>query len=160
MKKQRELKFWHLLIFSGFLITVEATAGIGNNIMDAILGKYIEDSYTRFIIILTCLVTFLFIMLILGMIKATAEIVSKYVLQVEPDLKRCPKCDEKNLGINGETNEWYGSLEVKDNLYTRKCHCGFEVTVDVNKGSTKNRINLQILEKLKEPQEDNHVRVN
>jgi hypothetical protein len=72
-------------------------------------------------------------------------------LRIAPFLNDCPNCKYGNVGTD-KTGEFHGALNVDDNLFTRKCRCGFEVTVDSNKGTTKKVIQYQIdqvLEKFK-----------
>lgn len=72
-------------------------------------------------------------------------------LKIAPFLNNCPNCGYGSVGTNESTGEFHGALDVNENLFTRKCRCGFEVTVDSNKGTTKKKIKTQIdtaLEKL------------
>lgn len=73
-------------------------------------------------------------------------------LRIAPFLNDCPNCKYGNVGTDENTGEFHGALNVDDNLFTRKCRCGFEVTVDSNKGTTNKVIQSQIdqaLEKFK-----------
>lgn len=65
-------------------------------------------------------------------------------LRIAPFLNDCPNCGYDNVGTNEKIGEFHGALNVEDNLFTRKCRCGFEVTVDSNKGTTKKVIKKQI----------------
>lgn len=56
----------------------------------------------------------------------------------------CPNCGYGNVGTNQETGEHHGSLEVNDNLFTRKCRCGFEITIDANNGTSRSKLKKQI----------------
>ena len=48
------------------------------------------------------------------------------MLAIMPKYNDCPKCGSDKVG-NGE-----GAIIVEDDTYTRKCKCGFEITVDEN----------------------------
>lgn len=65
-------------------------------------------------------------------------------LRIAPYLNDCPNCGYGNVGTDEKTGEFHGALIVEDNLFTRKCRCGFEVTVDSNKGTTRKAIKEQI----------------
>ncbi|MFJ6264394.1 DUF3797 domain-containing protein [Lysinibacillus xylanilyticus] len=65
-------------------------------------------------------------------------------LRIAPFVNDCPNCGYENVGTNESTGEFHGVLNVDDNLFTRKCRCGFEVTIDSNKGTTKKKIQTQI----------------
>lgn len=65
-------------------------------------------------------------------------------LRIAPFINDCPKCGYGNVGTDEKTGEFHGALNVDDNLFTRKCRCGFEVTIDANVGTTKTKIKKQI----------------
>lgn len=65
-------------------------------------------------------------------------------LRIAPFVNDCPKCGYGNVGTINKTGEFHGALEVDDNLFIRKCRCGFEVTIDANLGTTKAKIKKQI----------------
>lgn len=70
------------------------------------------------------------------------------MLTIAPFLNDCPQCGYGKVGTNEKTNEFHGALKVGDNLYTRKCRCGFEVTIDTNDDVTKETIQKKIDEAL------------
>ena len=150
MKKEKGLTIWHVLIFISFIIIANIVASMLGDLGFSLLSKYIQDSYTLYVVVITTAITVSIIIFIIMLIGIIENFITSYFLRVEPDLKRCPKCGDKNMGVNEQTNEWYGTLEVNDNLYTRKCRCGFEVTVDTNYGTTKKKIEKQICLALKE----------
>lgn len=43
-----------------------------------------------------------------------------------PKYEKCPDCGNDKVG-NGQ-----GAIIVEDDTYTRKCKCGFKITVDEN----------------------------
>lgn len=65
-------------------------------------------------------------------------------LSIAKLLNDCPNCNYNMIGTNETTGEFHGALNVNENLFTRKCRCGFEVTVDSDKGITKKVIKSQI----------------
>lgn len=136
------------------MIIAEILASVLGDLGFSLLSKYIQDSYTLYVIVITSAITGSIIFFIIMLIGVIEHFITSYVSRVEPDLQRCPKCGDKNIGVNVHTNEWYGTLEVNDDLYTRKCRCGFEVTVDTNYGTTKKKINDQIFNALKEQQKE------
>jgi hypothetical protein len=76
-------------------------------------------------------------------------------LRIAPFLNDCPNCGYDSVGTNETTGEYHGALLVEENLFTRKCRCGFEVTIDSNIGTENKIINEQIndaLELFKEKQ--------
>lgn len=58
--------------------------------------------------------------------------------KVAKQLNDCPSCGESEIQNN--EGVLIGTNEVKDNLFIRTCHCGFSITYDVNKGTTKKNI--------------------
>ncbi|RDW17619.1 hypothetical protein CWR48_13975 [Oceanobacillus arenosus] len=65
-------------------------------------------------------------------------------LKISPFLNDCPNCGYDNVGTNDKTGEYHGTLDVDDNLYNRKCRCGFAVTIDANEGTSKKIIKSKI----------------
>lgn len=101
-----------------------------------------------FLMFLPIFVTLAFFALVL--MHAVYSFFNNYVLRKSPQLNNCPCCGYLNIGTNEKTGEWYGSFEVKDNIYSRKCRCGFEVKIDTDKCSTKKKIHKQISSALSE----------
>lgn len=66
------------------------------------------------------------------------------LVRIAPFLKDCPNCSYGNVGTNEKTGEYHGALNIDDNFFTRKCRCGFEITIDANKGTSKKIIKSQI----------------
>lgn len=65
----------------------------------------------------------------------------KHYLRVAPFLNDCPFCDSDK-----------GVVEVKENLISRNCPCGFDITINVKNGTSKAKIKKSIefaLEKMK-----------
>lgn len=60
----------------------------------------------------------------------------------------CPNCGYNMVGTDEKTGDFHGSLNVDDNLFTRKCRCGFEITINSDKGTTKKIVTSQIDEAL------------
>lgn len=78
---------------------------------------------------------------------------AQHFLRISVFVNDCPNCGCDKVGTDDITGEVQGDLIVDDNLFTRKCRCGFEVTIDANDGTTKTIIKKQInaaLEKFKE----------
>lgn len=48
------------------------------------------------------------------------------LLAIMPKYEKCPDCGNDKVG-NGQ-----GAIIVEDDTYTRKCKCGFKITVDEN----------------------------
>lgn len=71
-------------------------------------------------------------------------------LRIAPFINDCPNCNNGNVGTDDATGEFHGALNVDDNLFTRKCRCGFEVTIDANNGTSRNKIKKQIEKALTE----------
>lgn len=71
------------------------------------------------------------------------------LLRISPFLNDCPNCSHGNVGTNEKTGEYHGSINIDENLFTRECRCGFEITIDAEKGTSKNIIKSQIDSKLK-----------
>lgn len=57
-------------------------------------------------------------------------------LRIAPYINDCPACGEPNVGTD-ENGVQKGTYNVDDNLFTRTCHCGFAITIDSKKGTTK-----------------------
>lgn len=69
-------------------------------------------------------------------------------LKIQKFINDCPVCKLDLIGTDEMTGEFHGSLELKDSIVTRKCKCGFEITVDskngVAKGELKKRIEVAL----------------
>lgn len=70
-------------------------------------------------------------------------------LRITPLLNKCPHCGHGQVGTNDSTSEFHGALLIEDNLFTRKCRCGFEITIDSKDGTSKKILKVKINEELK-----------
>jgi len=52
-------------------------------------------------------------------------------LKLSKKYNNCPDCGSDLLG------EGLGKLELKNDIFTRSCECGFHIEVDVNKKGKK-----------------------
>lgn len=68
----------------------------------------------------------------------------QHYLRISTFVNDCPNCGYDRVGTEDATDEFHGALIVDDNLFTRKCRCGFEITIDANNGTTKTKIKKQI----------------
>ena len=57
----------------------------------------------------------------------------RHYLRVAPYLHDCPSCKDSK-----------GSLSVSDNLITRECPCGFNLTMNIRNGTSKKKIEKSI----------------
>lgn len=69
-------------------------------------------------------------------------------LRIAPFINDCPSCGYGNVGTDDNTGEYHGALGVNENLFTRKCRCGFEITIDANKSTTKSKLKKAISDAL------------
>ncbi len=69
-------------------------------------------------------------------------------LRIAPFINDCPNCVYGSVGTYEKTGEYHGTLGVNENLFTRKCRCGFEITIDADKGTTNSKLKKAISEAL------------
>lgn len=70
-------------------------------------------------------------------------------LRITPFLNNCPHCGHGQVGTNDSTGEFHGALLIEDNLFTRKCKCGFKITIDSNESTSKKDVKVKINDELK-----------
>lgn len=63
-------------------------------------------------------------------------------LRVAPYINDCPKCKSDDIG------EGKGTLELKGDIVTRTCKCGFDFAYDVKNGTTRTKIKKAVKEAL------------
>lgn len=56
-------------------------------------------------------------------------------LRIAPFINDCPACGESDL--EDENGGQIGTYELKEDLITRTCHCGFAITIDSKNGTSK-----------------------